>query len=305
MPNFTVDEAFPISRINLDDRRFMSRLNMARWDGQVQTLMDDIRQHGQLAPVGLARFKGEDAHVVIYGFTRTEAMRRLGRSTVRANLYEDLDEKEARVLNAGDNASHQQLTLWERARQIQKLREAGIPIVSETGDPSITQIFNMSRRNVFNWLNVVEYRCPALHQAIGDDQIGLQHALLFIQYPIEVTERLLAPCIQGEWSSATLKLRLQSAMLHPDEACASESFDDDRALLHSPGALAREETSANATLDGAEAREGMKHQLEKAGRWLLATAPEDILALHQEEQLKLTQGLRMVLEVVASLRRSM
>jgi hypothetical protein len=49
----------------------------------------------------------------------------------------------------------------------------------------------MSRRNMFNWLNMVEYVCPALHQAIADEQIGLQHALLFIQYPIEVTERLL------------------------------------------------------------------------------------------------------------------
>jgi hypothetical protein len=113
------------------------------------------------------------------------------RSTIRANLYEDLDEKEARVLNAGDNATHQPLTPWDYALQIQKLREAGISIASDTGDPSVTHIFSMSRPNMFNWFKMVEYVCPALHQAIADEKIGFQHVLHFIQSPIEVTECVL------------------------------------------------------------------------------------------------------------------
>jgi hypothetical protein len=165
----------------------MSQLNLQR----VQTITDDIQPHGLLASGGLARFKGPYAYVVIYCFTRTKAMRRLGRSTIRANLYEDLDEKEARVLNAGDNATHQPLTPWDYALQIQKLREAGIPIASDTRGSSVPHIFSMSRPNMFNWLKVVKYVCPALHQAIADEQLGLQHALLFIQYPIEVTEGVL------------------------------------------------------------------------------------------------------------------
>jgi hypothetical protein len=51
----------------------------------------------------------------------------------------------------------------------------------------------MSKLNVLNWLKMIEYVCPALHQALADEQLGLQHALLFIQYPIGVTERAFPP----------------------------------------------------------------------------------------------------------------
>jgi hypothetical protein len=94
----------------MDDRRFMSRLNLERSNAKVQRIMDDIQQHGQLAPVGLARFKGAYEYVVIYCFTRTEAMRRLGRLTIRANFCRALDEEETRLLNAGDSKTQQPLT---------------------------------------------------------------------------------------------------------------------------------------------------------------------------------------------------
>jgi hypothetical protein len=299
---FTTDDAFPLSQIDLDNHYFMSRLNPERWEAQVQALMLDIEQHGQLAPVGLARFTGKRTYVVIYGFTRTEAIRRLGRTTIRANLYEELEERQARILNAGDNASHQQLTAWERAVQIQKLRESGVPVESQNGELSITQIFGMSRRNVFNWLKVVEYRCAALHQAVESERIGLQHALLFIQQPIEMTEARLDPCIQGEWSSAELKLRLHSATLHSDTEDAGQQLMGS-ATLHAPAALGSEQAPEGATLHTAEDREGIRRQLEKAGRWLLTTSGDELLHLHPEEQVRLKEGLRMILEVIARLRR--
>jgi ParB-like nuclease domain len=299
---FTTDDAFPLSQIDLDNHYFMSRLNPERWEAQVQALMLDIEQHGQWAPVGLARFTGKRTYVVIYGFTRTEAIRRLGRTTIRANLYEELEERQARILNAGDNASHQQLTAWERAVQIQKLRESGVPVESQNGEPSIARIFGMSRRNVFNWLKVVEYRCAALHQAVENEWIGLQHALLFIQQPVEVTEAFLAPCIQGEWSSGELKVRLQSAPLHPDTEDAEQQLEEG-ATLHAPAALGSEQAPEGATLHTAEDREGIRQQLEKAGRRLLAVSGETLLRLSPEEQVRLKEALRMVLEVIAPLRQ--
>jgi hypothetical protein len=87
----------------------MSGLNLERWNAKVQRILDNIRQHGQFAPTGLAQFEGLYAYVVIYCFTRTEAMRWLGRSTIRANFYRDLDEKETRLLNAGDSGTQQPL----------------------------------------------------------------------------------------------------------------------------------------------------------------------------------------------------
>ena len=83
---------FPLAQVNLNDRRFMSRLNPEVWEAQVKDLMVQIEHEGQMAPVGIARLAGEQGYVVIYGFTRTAAVSRLGLPTIRANVYEDLDE---------------------------------------------------------------------------------------------------------------------------------------------------------------------------------------------------------------------
>ena len=140
MTTFRVDDAFPLAQINLDDRRFMSRLDREAWETHVQQLMQDIAQQGLLAPVGVARLAGESRYVVVYGFTRSAAVSRLGWPTIRANVYEDLEETVARFLNAGDNAWHTQLTEWERALQLRKLREIGIPVESANGGPCLTRL---------------------------------------------------------------------------------------------------------------------------------------------------------------------
>jgi ParB-like nuclease domain len=174
MSTFLVNDAFPLAQVNLNDRRFMSRLDQEAWEDQVQSLMIQIEQQGLLAPVGIARLAGEQRYVVVYGFTRSAAVSRLGWPTIRANVYEDLEETDARMLNAGDNAWHTQLTDWERALQMQKLRAIGIPVDSTNGGPSLTSIFGMSKRTIFNWLGIVGYDLPALHQAIAEKKLGLQ-----------------------------------------------------------------------------------------------------------------------------------
>jgi hypothetical protein len=174
MTTFMVDDAFPLERVNLADRRFMSRLNPADWEEQVKALMVQIEHEGQMSPVGIARLAGEQRYVVVYGFTRSAAVYRLGWPTIRANMYEDLNETDARMLNAGDNAWHTQLTDWERALQMQKLRAIGIPVESSNGGPSLTGIFGMSKRTIFNWLGIASYNLPALHQAIAEKKLGLQ-----------------------------------------------------------------------------------------------------------------------------------
>jgi hypothetical protein len=295
MTTFTVDEAFPVDQVNLSDQRFMSRLDRDAWETQVQALMVEIAQQGLLAPVGIARLAGEQRYVVVYGFTRSAAVARLGWTTIRANVYEDLAEADARMLNAGDNAWHTQLTDWERALQLQKLRAIGIPVDSANGGPSLTRIFSMSRRTVFNWLRIVEYDVPALHQAIAEKKLGLQHALVFRDYDPTISAAWIDRCIQGEWSSRDLKLRLSAAV---DGTPEDQASPPDRATLH--GGMASQPTPASATLHGAD--EAVHPQLSKAGRWLLQVSSEQIQQLSPEAQQQLKTGLRMVLEVIVNLR---
>jgi hypothetical protein len=294
MTAFLIHDAFPLRQVNLDDRRFMSRLDRDAWEAQVQALMVEIEQQGLLAPVGIARLAGEQQYVVVYGFTRSAAVARLGWTTIRANVYEDLDEPDARMLNAGDNAWHTQLTDWERALQLRKLRAIGIPVESTNGGPSLTRIFGMSKRTIFNWLGVVGYDCPALHQALADKTLGLQHALVFRDYPPAITEAWIERCVQGEWSSRDLKLRLSAV----DESPAPPPSLPGSATLH--GGMASQPTAVRATLHASD--EAVDQPLVKAGRWLLQVSSEQIRQLETEEQQKLKTGLRMVLEVIARLK---
>jgi hypothetical protein len=300
LTSFTVNDTFPLERVNLADRRFMSRLNREAWDAQVQALMGQIAHEGQMAPVGIARITGEQGYVVIYGFTRSEAISRLGWPTIRANVYEDLDETTARMLNAGDNAWHIQLTDWERALQMQKLRAIGIPVESANGDACLMDIFGISKRTILNWLGIVSYEAPALHQAIAEKKLGLQHAMVFRDYPPAITDAWIERCIEGEWSSRELKLRLSAIDETTDEHATlhgvSSEASDERATLHG---IASHAMPMSATLHGAD--EAVHPQLSKAGRVLLQVTQAQIDQLDPEQQQELKAGLRMVLKVIARL----
>jgi hypothetical protein len=296
LTTFTVDDAFPLERVNLDDRRFMSRIDRDAWETQVQALMIEIEQQGLMSPVGIARLAGEQRYVVVYGFTRSAAVSRLAWPTIRANVYEDLEETDARMLNAGDNAWHIQLTDWERALQMQKLRAIGIPVDSANGGPSLTSIFGMSKRTVFNWLGIVGYDLPDLHHAIAEKKLGLQHAMVFRDYPPAVSAAWIERCIQGEWSSRELKLRLASASDAPTETDPALEVTEERATLHG---ISSHTLPMSATLHGTD--EAVHPQLSKAGRWLLQVSSAQIDQLDPEQQQELKAGLRMVLKIIASL----
>jgi len=297
LTTFTVDDRFPLERVNLDDRRFMSRLDREAWEAQVQALMVQIEHEGQMSPVGIARLSGEQRYVVIYGFTRSAAVSRLGWPTIRANVYEDLHETDARMLNAGDNAWHIQLTDWERAVQMQKLRAIGIPVESANGNPSLTSIFGMSKRTIFNWLGIVNYDLPALHQAIAEKKLGLQHALVFRDYPPAVSAAWIDRCVQGEWSSKDLKSQMDAVSDAPQiETDLLPVSTEDRATLHG---ISSHAMPMSATLHSTD--EAVHPQLTKAGRWLLQVSSAQIDQMDPEQQQELKTGLRLVLKVIASL----
>jgi ParB-like nuclease domain len=295
MTTFLVDDTFPLERVNLDDRRFMSRTDREAWEEQVESLMVQIAQQGLLSPVGVARLSGESRYIVIYGFTRSAAVYRLGWPSIRANVYDDLNEPDARMLNAVDNAAHKQLTDWERALQMQKLRAIGIPVESSNGGPSLTSIFGMSKRTIFNWLGIVSYDLPALHQAIAEKKLGLQHALVFRDYPLSVSEQWIERCIQGEWSSGQLKVRLSTASdAHQTETAPLPDGPGDRATLHG---ISSQTMPMSATLHGAD--EAVHPQLIKASRWILQSGRQ-FDAWAPDEQQEFKELLRPLLKFIAS-----
>jgi len=257
---FECFEDFPLEKINLVDKRYMSRIDMDRWNEQVEALKIDINQRGQIDSVGIAQLENEEKYTIIYGFTRTEAIRQLGWDTIRANVYQDLDKLNASILNATNNSTHNQLTQWERAIQIKKLKDANVKVDSSNPDEdTITKIFDMSRRNVFNWLKVVDYNCSELHQAIAEEKIGLKHGLLFIDYPQSLTVSMLERCIEEEWSSKVLDLKLKSATVAHGDNELSDIRKNESATLHAEQNEASQNEDDNSATVAQDDYELSKH----------------------------------------------
>lgn len=293
---FKYKDNFPLKEIDCDDKRYMGRTNMTLWNKQVERLMADIEQRGQTDPVGIARLQSEEDYIVIYGFTRTEAIIRLGWDAIRANIYDGLTKHDASILNATNNSMHNQLTNWERALQIKKMKRDGVKVSSSNDADTICSIYGMSRRSVYQWLKVVDYDCAKLHKAIGDESIGLKHALKFVDYPSELTIEMLEKCLEEEWTSKILDLRLKSATVAQKEALSGISKSECATVAQKEAlsGISQNECATVAQTDKVE----IKRNLDKAANLMLESTADKILSLSEEQQAQLNKGLRMILEVL-------
>jgi hypothetical protein len=121
--------------------------------------------------------------------------------------------------------------------------------------------------------------------------------MVFREYPPALSAAWIDRCIQEEWSSRDLKLRLATAIETPPEETASPPASTvDRTTLPSMSSHAM---PMRATLHRRD--EAVHPQLSKAGRWLLQVSSAQIDRLNPEQQQELKTGLRMVLKVIASL----
>jgi len=291
MSEFRYEPEFPIVDIDYTDKRFMSRLDMEKMEKNIDVLSEDIARRGQIDPVGIARLVKEEAYIIIYGFTRTAAIRKLGWEHIKANVYDKLPEQEARALNAANNSMREDLNPWERALQIKRLRLAGIPVNSdEPNRDTVCKLLKMSRGSVFNWLKVVEYPCPALHKAIASGDVALRHALEFADYDPPITISVLKHCIDEEWTSSELRLRLQSPTLDSQDELVTQHTQDSSTLDGQDEAIENEDIPATRAIE----------KLRRAGTYLMRVNEADIESLDTDAAVKLHDGLKAVLSVIVS-----
>ena len=88
------------------------------------SILDSVREIGQLNPVLLLDRKPRK--VIVCGFRRIRAMRRLGNSGVLARLLPEDANNSIKSINIAlwDNLSHRQLSVLEKARVLDKLKNA-------------------------------------------------------------------------------------------------------------------------------------------------------------------------------------
>jgi len=280
MSDFVYKEDFLVSEVDQYDTRFMSRIDQERMSANIDRLMDNIRLRGQIDPVGIGKLTGDTRYVLVYGFTRFAAIAKLGWRTIKANVYDDLSESEARMLNAENNTMRLDLNAWERAIQIKTLKDQGTAIDSDDPEKhTICKIMNMSRANVYNWLKVVSYDSDKLHSAIASDKVKLTYALVFARYPAEVTDAVIDECIADDWSVSTLELKLLAKVQCP--------------ILDTRDAMASDGKSVSPILDDSSIA-----NIQRAGTILMRFTKEQLAALSDSDRIKLHDGLKSILEVI-------
>jgi hypothetical protein len=102
------------------------RIRDVRGDAELDTLVDSLREHGLLHPIGVRPLA--DGHFeVIYGMRRLAAARWLGWPTIQASLHLDLDDEPALVAGLAENLHRRDLRPRERVAALRLLAQIHQP----------------------------------------------------------------------------------------------------------------------------------------------------------------------------------
>jgi ParB/RepB/Spo0J family partition protein len=133
--------------------------------GEIEELMDSIKQEGLLQPIGLIK-TGEN-YEVLFGNRRLEACKKLGHNYIAARLFEGRDDEDFFIANLTENLQRKDITVTELARIFQILRNKGLT------NTEIASRLSISATKVKSALSM--YKVPKKYQkhisAMGNDKL--------------------------------------------------------------------------------------------------------------------------------------
>jgi hypothetical protein len=102
------------------------RIRDVRGDAELDTLVESLRAHGLLHPIGVRPLP--DGHFeLVYGARRLAAARWLGWPTIQASLHLDLDDEPALVAGLAENLHRKDLAPRERVAALRLLAQIHQP----------------------------------------------------------------------------------------------------------------------------------------------------------------------------------
>jgi ParB-like chromosome segregation protein Spo0J len=166
-------------------------------------LLDSLRDIGQLNPVLLLERK--KAKVIVCGFRRVRAMKRLGAPAVLSRILLEENGAPLRVFELAlrDNISHRQLSPLEKARVLFKLKSIfGVPInvLIKRYLPLLDLMPNEHVLHAYLSLNGVQ---PALRQCLIEDRLT-QSSVEFLSG--------MPPQVQDNVASLMSRIRLSASL---------------------------------------------------------------------------------------------
>ena len=175
LPEDTIVQDVPLESImgNLDP--FQLRLEV----GAVDNLCQSIKTSGQQVPIVLwEQDIGEDL-IIIDGHRRVQALRELGRETVRGIVRDDLDEPHAYRLAWELNVERRGLGPLDKANALRLIREReGVTLQEAAG------YLGLTRSTASRLVQLLELP-EVLRKAVADEQLSPAHALHLGQHQDE------------------------------------------------------------------------------------------------------------------------
>ncbi len=191
----TYYETIELSKINENDREYQPRLEYD--EDAIKLLAEDITKNGQHNPAGLY-FKG-DHYQVVYGFQRVIAMKKLGKESIRANVYEGATTSELHAQAISNNERHMDLNELERALYVSRLKQSGM------GVDEIGQMFGLNKSVIYNLLTISELD-ESTQGCLRAKRISLNHAVeLAREKDISKRLEILTRALTYSWSFRDLK----------------------------------------------------------------------------------------------------
>lgn len=132
---------------------------VTRTPESIQKLADDIIRRGQVESVHIAIIEG-DYHLIA-GYTRYYALKKIGRSTIRALVYENLTHSDIYAFVTGTNEFRINPCAWEKMRICVQYyyNVPDTPIYNdiESNEKSLADIFGLGRSSVYQYLAIYNF----------------------------------------------------------------------------------------------------------------------------------------------------
>lgn len=199
-------DGFAIKKLDAKDKTFQSRFDYD--EHKIRNLAKDIARFGQREPIGIRESpKTHGLFQIIYGFQRVNALQLLGRDTIKAQIYEEITNRECQELSVRDNEMHGDLTQVEKALQCKQLKDQGWTI------EELCEAYNTKKSAIYNWLKVADLDQITLG-LIHHNYISVYHGLELTKLKVSRRLETLKMVVGWDLSVRELKGWLKGKGLH-------------------------------------------------------------------------------------------
>ena len=218
----TTIQLVPIEKINFDDKTFRFRIDIS--EEELTTLKNSILRLGLQNPVKLR--KTVSGYQILSGWSRLRALRELGRTFVKAEIYEDIPDFLALFIASSDNLHRSNLSDVEVADQVYAFHEEysmPVKLIASWMGVKLQRVYDLLR------LHGMEER---VRNAVHEGVLSMYAAVELYKFPESVRGEFIGRAISEHWSVRMVKEE-RKRYQHPyDDAPPEGSMFATKGLFH-------------------------------------------------------------------------